>query len=163
MGLDRFRADAECVGNFADFVAFADELENFEFAIGQKVDRIVGRGRLPGRPVMLQLRRNHRTEITPPVQCFPQGGGDVVDRVLFYNVTHRTGPESARGVKRFFVHGKNQHRQFWKFCANCFCQFDSARSGQADIDDDEIRSKLSNERHRILRCARLTTNKEFVF
>ena len=85
MRLDRFWTNAQRVRNFAHFMAFADELEDFEFAIGQQTYRIIAWMWFGVGSVMLELGRDHRAQVTPAVQCFPQRIGDVVDRVLFYD------------------------------------------------------------------------------
>ncbi len=56
MRFDSFWAYPQGTGNLPHFVAFADELEDFEFAIGQKTHRIVGRVDWLIGPVMLELR-----------------------------------------------------------------------------------------------------------
>ena len=101
-------------------MTFADELKDFEFAIGQKARRIIAWVRFRVGSVMLELGRDHRAQVTPAVQCFPQRIGDVVDRVLLHDVTHRARPQRARRVKCFFVHRKNQHRHLRKLGVNCF-------------------------------------------
>ena len=100
---DCFRAQVQPFGDIAHVMSFADQLQNFQFAIAQSIDWrtriVVAMNVIVDHPI-----RHHRANEYFSLKDRPHRDDKLIERLTFHHVPPCTGSQRSFGVKRFVVH-----------------------------------------------------------
>src|ERR1051326_390762 len=136
--LDRSAIEIQRGSDLAGGETLADQLVDFQFAIGENVQ---GRGgALPAGTgnSLHKIARHLLAYVYFPSKDFSNGFDDFARRFLLGDVTTGTGAQHALGEYRLVMHGQDENEHFVTARAQVLDQFDSVRVAQREIDDRQV-------------------------
>src|SRR5437660_6308391 len=95
VGFHRLGAEMQQLGDLTDFLAFADQFQNFKFAIAQSLDSVGLAFSLAMCELCDYLRRHGRAEIRPSIKNFPNRVDYIGHRFVLHDVTIRSRTQRA--------------------------------------------------------------------
>src|SRR4051812_13679002 len=98
MDVDGLRAEMKLFSDVPCAFALADELEHFEFAVRQLLNRRGGASWPPGGQPLEDSRRHARADVDFAAKTLPDGGEQRLAARLLHDVAAGSGPQSAFGV-----------------------------------------------------------------
>ena len=102
--------------NLPHIIAFADQFQNFKFAIAQSLHRVGLSFGLAMRELCDHLRCHCWAEVGSSAKDFANCLDHIGHRFMFHDIALCAGAQRAQCVERFIVHRKDQNRQLRKFC-----------------------------------------------
>jgi len=111
VGLNGLDAQVKFFRNITRAFALADELKNLKFAVGQFFNRRTLRPGASAGKNFQDVRRHFFADVNFTGEHLPDGQHQFFATLLFHDVAAPARAQHALGVKRFVVHGNDQHRQ----------------------------------------------------
>ncbi len=143
---DGFGTDVEPLGNLLNFQAIADELEDFQLAIGEA---FFGTAALLERTAAVnageQFFGHGFAEVNFPLQDSPNRVHDLVGRLIFGDVAQGSGLQNAFGVQRLLIHRPDQHPHGLAAGFESLDEIESIAGLQPNVDDGHIGLGLADE------------------
>lgn len=145
VGFDGFDAEVEHFGDLTGALAFADEAEDFEFAVAEAVD-----GGGPDVGVGLgKVTENFLPDIVADEdfagEDLPHGPDDVFGDFLLHDVAVGPGAKGAFGVEVFIVHGNDEDGEGSEFGADGLGDVDAVAALEGDVEEDEVGGGFAEE------------------
>ena len=158
--LHRLGAEMQQLRDLTHFVPFADQLENFQFAVAQALNCVDLAFGLAMGEFCDHLCGHCRAEIRAPIKNFADRLDHVGHRLVFHDIAVRSGTQRAQCIKRFVMHREHQNRQARKFGADILDQLNAIGAGQTEIDNRHVGLQFPNHLHRFCCVAGFTTDSE---
>ena len=111
VGFDGADTEAKLLGDLPRTAPFADETEDFEFAVGQIINGGAARLHAPAYELVQHAALHFVAQENFPGNDVADGDENFLQRLLFHDVAEAAGAQGPFGVKRLVVHREHEQRE----------------------------------------------------